>query len=222
MDCRLETGIGLWPWGVVSILIPSLALFVQNIYVVLFQPSLVIAKSLQKGHPQTSRDVPCDVAVHAGNNESAPVFLATNSTLRANLQPCAGVVRLEREKHPPSGRKHSHVTSHGVASVQHGSVKRVVGLRRRGCFGRATDNEEVVSLDKACQKSWNQNAVWDSTYVEMNRVWKTESSFRIILDEPVNPLADTLASIQTQSRLEVMCQLTWSTASTPQMLFVSG
>lgn len=150
VDCGSKTGIGLRPWGVVGVFIPSLALCVQHIYVALFQPSLVITESLEESHPQTPRNVPCDVAVHAGNSESAKVFLDANGASRGNIQPGAGVVCLEREKQPPSGRKHGHITSHRVVSVQQGSVKRIMGLRCRGCFRRATNDKEVVSLYKTC------------------------------------------------------------------------
>lgn len=75
VDCGSKTGISLRPRGVVGKFIPSLALSVQNIYVVLFQPSLEVIASLEEGHAQTSRDMPCDVAVHSGNNKSATILL---------------------------------------------------------------------------------------------------------------------------------------------------
>lgn len=71
VDCASKTGIGLRPWGVVGVVIPSLALFVQNIYIALWKSSLVITESLEEGHPQPPRDVPCYVAVHPGNRRSA-------------------------------------------------------------------------------------------------------------------------------------------------------
>lgn len=61
------------------------------------------------------------------------------------------------------------------------------------------------------------------TYVEMNRMRETETSFRVILNKPVYPLANVLTSKYIQRRgLEMDHKLTWSTASTPQTLFVSG
>lgn len=132
VNCGSKTGISLRPWGVVGIFIPSLTLFVQDIYIALRQPSLVITRSLEEGHPEPPRNVPRDVAVHSGNNGLAKVFPGANGVLRGNIQPGTGVVCLEREKQPASGRKHGHITSHGVVSVQHGSVKCIVGLRRRG------------------------------------------------------------------------------------------
>lgn len=132
VDCGSKAGVGLRPWGVVGIFIPSLALFVQNIYITLRQPSLVITKSLEEGHSQPPGNVPCNVAMHPGNSESAKVFLDANGPSKGDIQPGTGVVCLEREKQPASGRKHGHITPHWVVSVQHGSVKCIVGLRRRG------------------------------------------------------------------------------------------
>lgn len=65
-----------------------------------------------------------------------------------HIQPSAGVICLECEEQPASGRKHGHITSHRVIAVQHGRVKGVFGLRYRGRFWRATNNKEVMALYK--------------------------------------------------------------------------
>lgn len=102
VGCGSETGIGLGPRCVVGIFVPSLALSVQNIYIALLQPSLVITESFHEGHPEAPRNVPCDVAVHPGNIESATVFLDTKGASRGAYSQAPGLSVLNARSIQPA------------------------------------------------------------------------------------------------------------------------
>lgn len=102
VGCGSEAGVGLGPRRVIGIFVPGLALSVQNIYIVLLQPSLVITESLHEGHPQAPRNVPCDVAVHPGNIESATAFLDTNSASRGAYSQAPGLSVLNARSIQPA------------------------------------------------------------------------------------------------------------------------
>lgn len=193
-----QSGVCLRPRGVIrEIVIPSLALRVKNVDITLFHPSLIVTNSLEECHPQPSSNVPCDVAVHSGNIESAGIVLDMNGLLIGTYSQAPGLSVLNaRSSHPAAG---SMVTSRltGLLPFSLEASKAYLVCVAGAESGDRPTTRKSCPLTNTFSKSETIQSS-RSTYVEVKRMWDAKRSLRIILDEPVNPLVD--ASVFRRAR----------------------